>query len=255
MAWDVLDQEEKAEILALFPDNQHILKADTHDARPDFASLRNDDSFRYDCAAYTEHLGQGRHDPEWLEMAWSAHQRRRIGDFDEYLETKFNEDWDVELPPEMKSSRGLPVTKESEVTTEDAEMKQASNGLDKKAQDEAMIDRPEGIKKEENALIEKYEHDLSGEQPQTAANQTIGENKKTEDETMEEPPKPVPKEADRQGKRVQDQEDQVMDEITVAGVDLHVKDPGRKTTTVCRPRRNTKRVTYAESNSSEDELA
>lgn len=254
MAWDVLDQEEKAEILALFPDNQHILKADTQDARPDFASLRNDDSFRYDCAAYTEHLAQGRHDPEWLEMAWSAHQRRRIGDFDEYLETKFNEDWDVELPPEMKSSRVRLVTKESDVNTEDTEMKQASNGSDKNDQDETMGDHPDEIKKEENGLIRKDEDDHSKEQPQTVANPTI-DNKKEEDEIMDEPPKPVAEEADKQHKRVQDQEDQVTDEITVADVEMKEKDLGRKTTTVCRPRRNTKRVIYAESDSSEDELA
>ncbi|KAI5461517.1 ASX homology domain-containing protein, partial [Mariannaea sp. PMI_226] len=105
MAWDVLSREEQAEILALFPDNQHILSANTQDARPDFASLRNDDGFRYDCAAYTEGLAQGKHDPEWLASAWGAHERRKIGEFDEYLETKFKEEWDIDIPDEFTSRR------------------------------------------------------------------------------------------------------------------------------------------------------
>ncbi|EGX89569.1 hypothetical protein CCM_07821 [Cordyceps militaris CM01] len=103
MAWSSLDAADHAEILALFPDPRHILAAsedgDTP-RRPDMASLRNDDSFRYDCAAYTESLAQGRHDPDWLAQAWAAHERRRAGDFDDFLRAKFESDWDVTLPPE-----------------------------------------------------------------------------------------------------------------------------------------------------------
>ncbi|KAH6955221.1 hypothetical protein HG530_009106 [Fusarium avenaceum] len=111
-AWDILEKEEKAEILALFPDSQHILSAGTEDARPDFASLMNDDTFRYDCAAYTENIVQGRHDPEWLEQAWAAHERRKMGDFDEYLDDKFKDEWEVELPPELKTHRKPTISKE-----------------------------------------------------------------------------------------------------------------------------------------------
>lgn len=112
LAWDILEKEEKAEILALFPDSQHILSAGTEDARPDFASLMNDDTFRYDCAAYTENIAQGRHDPEWLEQAWAAHERRKMGDFDEYLDDKFKDEWEVELPPELKTHRKPAISKE-----------------------------------------------------------------------------------------------------------------------------------------------
>ncbi|KOS21305.1 hypothetical protein ESCO_006748 [Escovopsis weberi] len=105
MAWSVLDAEEKAEILSLFPDKEHILDPDTDDARPDLRSLLNDDSFRYDCAAYTTNLALGRHDPEWLASAWGAQERRRIGDFDEFLIGKLRDDWGVELPDEMKLFR------------------------------------------------------------------------------------------------------------------------------------------------------
>ncbi|CEI69774.1 hypothetical protein FVEN_g7355 [Fusarium venenatum] len=112
MAWDILETEERAEILALFPDSQHILGAGTEDACPDFASLMNDDSFRYDCAAYTENIAQGRHDPEWLAQAWAAHERRKMGDFDEHLDSKFKDDWNVDLPPELKTRRGPAMPKE-----------------------------------------------------------------------------------------------------------------------------------------------
>ncbi|KAM0240671.1 hypothetical protein ACHAPO_002572 [Fusarium lateritium] len=129
MAWDILETEERAEILALFPDSQHILGAGTEDACPDFASLMNDDSFRYDCAAYTENIAQGRHDPEWLAQAWAAHERRKMGDFDEHLDSKFKDDWDVDLPPELKTRRGPAVPKEDNDTKmEDTE--HTTNGND-----------------------------------------------------------------------------------------------------------------------------
>ncbi|KAF5684094.1 hypothetical protein FCIRC_4092 [Fusarium circinatum] len=132
MTWDILDKEEKAEILALFPDSQHILNPGTEDACPDFASLMNDDSFRYDCAAYTENIAQGRHDPEWLAHAWAAHERRKMGDFDAFLDNRFRDEWDVELPPELKTKRGPgAVSKEaSDVTMEDTET--VKNESDKK---------------------------------------------------------------------------------------------------------------------------
>ncbi|KAF5536292.1 hypothetical protein FPHYL_13020 [Fusarium phyllophilum] len=131
MAWDILDKEEKAEILALFPDSQHILNPGTEDACPDFASLMNDDSFRYDCAAYTENIAQGRHNPEWLAHAWAAHERRKMGDFDEFLDKRFRDEWDVELPPELKTKRGPAVSKEtSDVTMEDTDI--VKNESDKK---------------------------------------------------------------------------------------------------------------------------
>lgn len=74
----------------------------------------NDDSFRYDCAAYTDNIAQGRHDPEWLASAWSAHERRRAGDFDTYLIDKLEEDWGVEIPEDMKVRRTPPVMEADE---------------------------------------------------------------------------------------------------------------------------------------------
>ncbi|KAF7545015.1 hypothetical protein G7Z17_g9505 [Cylindrodendrum hubeiense] len=134
MAWDILDKEEQAEILALFPDDQHVLSAGTAEACPDFASLMNDDSFRHDCAAYTENIAQGRHDPEWLASAWAAHERRMAGDFDEHLENKFKDDWEVELPPELQS-HNRPAATDGDAKMEDPEV-EAEQSKEQKAEDD-----------------------------------------------------------------------------------------------------------------------
>ncbi|KHN95694.1 uncharacterized protein MAM_06535 [Metarhizium album ARSEF 1941] len=80
----------------------HTLDADTGDARPNFETLMNDDSFRYDCAAYVDDLARGRHDAVWLEDAWRAHARRKAGEFDEWLSDKFVEDWGVDVADDSK---------------------------------------------------------------------------------------------------------------------------------------------------------
>ncbi len=102
-AWGVLTEEEKKSILAKFPDDSHIIGAGTADARPNVQSLRNDDNFRHDCARYCENIEQGRHDDEWLNQAWVAHEMHRVGEFDDYLRQKFEEDWDTKLPDDSGS--------------------------------------------------------------------------------------------------------------------------------------------------------
>jgi hypothetical protein len=105
MAWDVLDPQERAEILALFPDKKHVLDASSDDARPNVPSLMNDDTFRHDCASYTENVSLGRFDPQWLAEAWAAQEARKMGDFDEYLVNKFEETWSVKLPEDLRPKR------------------------------------------------------------------------------------------------------------------------------------------------------
>lgn len=105
LAWEALDPKDREEILALFPDKSHITEASEDGPRPNFASLMNDDSFRYDCAEYTENMSLGRYEQDWLSAAWSAHERRKLGDFDEYLLSKFEEEWAIELPAELKEQR------------------------------------------------------------------------------------------------------------------------------------------------------
>ncbi|KAK4156479.1 Asx homology domain-containing protein [Chaetomidium leptoderma] len=102
-AWDVLTQEEKQDVLSFFPDDTHILDAGTPDARPNLVSLRNDDNFRNDCARYSENIELGRHDDEWLSQAWTAHEKHKRGDFNEFLRDTFEEDWETELPGASKA--------------------------------------------------------------------------------------------------------------------------------------------------------
>jgi len=104
-AWDCLDAIEKAEIVALFPDQEAVIHGGSGEARPDLGVLRNDDTFRLDCATYVDNVAQGRFDPDWLTSAWAAHERRKMGDFDQYLIDKFEEDWATELPDEFKPVR------------------------------------------------------------------------------------------------------------------------------------------------------
>ncbi|KAJ0168148.1 hypothetical protein CTA2_9295 [Colletotrichum tanaceti] len=104
-AWDILSKEERAEIIALLPAGTRILDPGTDDARPELDALRNDNNFRHDCATYTNNIAQGKHDPEWLEQAWAARERRRAGDFDGYLKQKFEDEWSCELPEGFRPKR------------------------------------------------------------------------------------------------------------------------------------------------------
>ena len=109
MAWDILDATDQAEILALFPDQAHVVDSGTDKARPDFKSLMNDDTFRHDCATYTEHVAEGRFDPEWLAAAWAAHEQRKTGEFDDHLVAKFENDWQTDLPEDFRPRRSGPI--------------------------------------------------------------------------------------------------------------------------------------------------
>ncbi|KAJ2905847.1 hypothetical protein MKZ38_004095 [Zalerion maritima] len=123
-AWSCLSDEDKKEILALFPDNQHILNPGTAAAAPNIATLRSDDTFRYDCARIAEHIADGRHDPQWLQEAWTAHERNQAGEFEEFEERAFEEDWGVKLPESMKKSgkKDMDQPKEEAIASNEKDM-------------------------------------------------------------------------------------------------------------------------------------
>ncbi|EGZ67527.1 hypothetical protein NEUTE2DRAFT_142356, partial [Neurospora tetrasperma FGSC 2509] len=106
-AWEVLTPDERKDILAKFPDDSHILDPGTEIARPDLVSLRNNDHFRYDCARYLENIERGRHDEQWLQEAWVAHEKHKRGDYDDFLIKEFENDWATKIPEELlqKTSR------------------------------------------------------------------------------------------------------------------------------------------------------
>lgn len=64
----------------------------------DLDYLRSDDSFRHDCARYTESVENEQFDVDWLREAWIAHEKRKRGDFREYLVEKMERDWEVRIP-------------------------------------------------------------------------------------------------------------------------------------------------------------
>ncbi|RYP12653.1 hypothetical protein DL767_011188 [Monosporascus sp. MG133] len=97
-AWDLLGPQERKQVLAKFPDQQEILDAGTEEARPDVASLRNNNNFRHDAARYQDNLRKGKHDPEWIRQAQAAHSKREMGGYDEYLATRFEEEWGMKMP-------------------------------------------------------------------------------------------------------------------------------------------------------------
>ncbi|KAJ9131106.1 hypothetical protein NKR23_g11875 [Pleurostoma richardsiae] len=102
-AWTVLSLEEKQRVLAKFPDDEHILSPGTDQAAPNIESLRNNDNFRHDAVCYRDNISRGVHDSQWLSEAWVAHEKRAAGYFDEFRVVKFQEDWSVRLPEEMRA--------------------------------------------------------------------------------------------------------------------------------------------------------
>ncbi|PHH83946.1 hypothetical protein CDD83_2740 [Cordyceps sp. RAO-2017] len=105
ISWDALDKADQDEILALFPDEGHVLGAGSDQARPNFASLMSDDGVRNDCVAYVDDLAAARHDPVWLADAWAAHASRAAGAYDDFLRAKFEAEWSVELPAALRPRR------------------------------------------------------------------------------------------------------------------------------------------------------
>ncbi|KAH9901961.1 Asx homology domain-containing protein [Xylariomycetidae sp. FL2044] len=98
MAWDLLDAAEKKQVLAQFPDDQDIVDPNTESACPNVKALRNNNNFRHDVARYQDNLREGRHDPDWIAEARSAHEKRKLGLYDDYIANKFETDWEVALP-------------------------------------------------------------------------------------------------------------------------------------------------------------
>ncbi|KAI5865545.1 Asx homology domain-containing protein [Durotheca rogersii] len=123
-AWDLLDPEEKQEILSKFPDQKDILDVGTENARPDIQALRNNDNFRNDIARYQEDLSKGCHDPEWIQQARSAHRKRELGFYNDFLAARFEEEWDMKMPGQERddSDDGIRKTDEADEEQQGTEM-------------------------------------------------------------------------------------------------------------------------------------
>jgi len=84
----------------LLPEHTHTLTPGTKQPRPNVESLRNNDTFRFDSARYCESIAAGKHDPDWLQCAWTAHEKRNRGDFDSYRVKEFEKSWSTRISPE-----------------------------------------------------------------------------------------------------------------------------------------------------------
>jgi hypothetical protein len=93
-AWDSLSLDEQ-EVLR---DMLGLDKPEGETDKPDLNYLRSDDSFRSDCERYKEGIENEQFHEGWLRDAWTAHERRRRGDFKEFLAGKLERDWGASVP-------------------------------------------------------------------------------------------------------------------------------------------------------------
>ncbi|CAK7229386.1 hypothetical protein SBRCBS47491_007229 [Sporothrix bragantina] len=125
-AWSALSADEQKEVLLLFPPTTTILDAGTDNARPDVASLKNDNNFRHDCARYRSDLEAGFLNKNWLEEAFEAHAMRQKGLFDGYVLEAFESTWGVSVPAEYRPRVGEETT--SRKRSREASVKEDDKG-------------------------------------------------------------------------------------------------------------------------------
>ena len=159
MSWEALSVDEKKEVIACFPDGEHILDRGGEDARLNLGTLMNDDNFRKDCTNYTENIAQGRHDPEWLACAWAAHERRKAGDFDQYLVDEFETDWEIQLPDDAK-----PTRKDAQNETALSNESEQDDHEESLQDEETVVDPDEASKYENEVGAEQDEETLADAQ-------------------------------------------------------------------------------------------
>ncbi|KAK4453304.1 Asx homology domain-containing protein [Podospora aff. communis PSN243] len=97
-AWDILTEAEKAEILALFPDNGSISGAGTAKARPNTQALKSNIVFRADCDKYVENIKEGLYKKQWLQGAWEAHAKHNRGEYHTMIAKSFRKHWGEDMP-------------------------------------------------------------------------------------------------------------------------------------------------------------
>ncbi|KAL2007345.1 hypothetical protein VTN00DRAFT_8783 [Thermoascus crustaceus] len=98
-AWEVLNEEEKKEILRLLPDNVHPNPdPDPEDPNAKIPPLpqtflRYSNNWRDAVRQFQVDLQAGRYDPEWQRQAAEAMEERAEGKFDKFKEEEFEEFW------------------------------------------------------------------------------------------------------------------------------------------------------------------
>ncbi|KAK7967794.1 uncharacterized protein PG986_002071 [Apiospora aurea] len=102
--WSLLSDEDRSQILKLWPDQKAVINAGTPNAVLDFDCIKVNRDLRVNCRQYSEDHAAGRHDPDWLASAERAHVNRAEGLYDEmredYVERQFG------VPAMRKESKG-----------------------------------------------------------------------------------------------------------------------------------------------------
>ncbi|CAJ2508211.1 Uu.00g093970.m01.CDS01 [Anthostomella pinea] len=170
-AWGILSAEEKQQVLAKFPGQDEILDAGTDAARPDIAALRNNNHFRHDVARYQESLRLGRHDPEWIHQAQQAHQKRRLGLYDEFLAARFEEDWEMPLPGKAEESQAEPeVEPEVEVEGKVEPEVEFEEKLEQKLEEKLEQKLEEKLEQEKDQAQEQEHDQMNGQEHEARTN-------------------------------------------------------------------------------------
>lgn len=92
-AWDVLDQETKAKLLSMLPEDQRMIAEVDGETRISEDFLKYDPDWRHYLGRAQEDIAEGRNDPDWLEQAAAASKCRTDGDFDDWKDGEYELFW------------------------------------------------------------------------------------------------------------------------------------------------------------------
>ncbi|KAJ6134132.1 hypothetical protein N7523_000454 [Penicillium sp. IBT 18751x] len=111
-AWNLLEEAEKREILALLPADIHP-DADLSLTDPEYRIpplpqefIRYSTNWREGIRVFQLDLENGRYDPQWLRQAENARRKRANGDFDNFKEREFEEFWGQKQRMDMAAAAG-----------------------------------------------------------------------------------------------------------------------------------------------------
>ncbi|KAJ5313651.1 FAD dependent oxidoreductase [Penicillium atrosanguineum] len=111
-AWNLLDEDEKREILALLPADIHpdadLSLTDSEYRIPPLPQqfIRYSTNWREGLRVFQLDLENGRYDPQWLRQAENARRERENGDFDKFKEREFEEFWGQKQRMDMTAAAG-----------------------------------------------------------------------------------------------------------------------------------------------------
>ncbi|KAJ5674691.1 uncharacterized protein N7477_004625 [Penicillium maclennaniae] len=111
-AWNLLEEAEKREILALLPADIHpdwdLSKTDPEYRIPPLPQefIRYSTNWREGIRVFQLDLENGRYDPQWLRQAENARRKRENGDFDKFKEREFEEFWGQKQRMDMAAAAG-----------------------------------------------------------------------------------------------------------------------------------------------------